>query len=340
MKKLSIKDIARMAGVAPSTVSLVLNDKAKDRRISDNLAEKVKKIALESGYKPNQVAVSLRTGTSKLFGLIIEDISNLFFARLAKAIEDEVIQYGYRVIFGSTENDTDKGNELLNVLFQRKLDGYIIAPTAGMEKSVADLVSYKYPTVLIDRYFPLQQIPYAMTDNLGGGAVVLEYLLGKGYKHIGLVTSDFPVMHPQQREAAYRSTMAKHDIQYRPEYIYKVPYQSLHDEAEFLIASYIQSNPDLDAIFFTTNYLGIAGLQGIKRLGLRIPDDIAVVCFDDHDIFKLHTPSITVVEQDIEGIAKNAIDLLMKQFSQDKNETDVMHEHVLLKGRLIERESV
>ena len=326
-----------MAGVAPSTVSLVLNGKAKDRRISDSLAEKIKKIAKESGYNPNQVAVSLRTGTSKLFGLIIEDISNLFFARLAKAIEDEVIQYGYRVIFGSTENDTNKGNELLNVLFQRKLDGYIIAPTAGMEQSVADLVSYNYPTVLIDRYFPSQQIPYAMTDNLGGGAEVLEYLLQKGYTNIGLVTSDFPVMHPQQREAAYRSTLALHNIPYRPEYIYKVPYQSLQDEAEFLIAAYIENTPGLDAIFFTTNYLGIAGLQGIKRLGLRIPEDIAVICFDDHDIFKLHTPAITVVEQDIEAIAKNAIDLLMKQFGQEKEA--IMQSHILLKGRLIERES-
>ena len=118
MKEISIKDIAKMAGVVPSTVSLVLNGKARQMRISDLLAERIKKIAHEAGYKPNQVAVSLRTGSSKLIGLIIEDISNIFFANMAKVIEDEVQKYGYRVVFCSTDNNALKGNDLINALFQ------------------------------------------------------------------------------------------------------------------------------------------------------------------------------------------------------------------------------
>lgn len=339
MKNLSIKDIAKIAGVVPSTVSLVLNGKAKERRISDALAEKIKKIAAEAGYNPNQVAVSLRTGSSKLLGLIIEDISNVFFARLAKAVEDEVNKHGYRVVFCSTENDSKKGNELINVLFQRKIDGYIIAPTEGMENKVAELLKLHQPVVLIDRYFPKLPIPFAMTDNLAGGAEVLEYLLDKGYKNIGLVTSDFPVMHPQQREAAYNSTLKKYGIDIKSGYVYKVPYQSLQQEAKDLIADFLKRTPELDAVFFTTNYLGIAGLESIKELGLRIPEDLAVICFDDHDIFKLHNPTITAVEQDVESIAKNAINLLMQQFKKEDNNI-IEPDHVLLKGKLIERESV
>lgn len=340
MKNLSIKDIARLAGVVPSTVSLVLNGKAKQARISDSLAEKIKKIAADTNYNPNQIAVSLRTGNSKLLGLIIEDISNIFFARLAKAVEDEVSKHGYRVVFCSTENNTEKGNELINVLFQRKIDGYIIAPTGGMEAKVAELIKMGSPVVLIDRYFPNLPIPFAMTDNLAGGAEALEYLINKGYKKIGLVTSDFPVMHPQQREAAYNSTLKKYGIKVKTEYVYKVPYQSLQNEAKDLIAEFLKKTKELDAVFFTTNYLGIAGLESIKQLGLRIPEDLAVICFDDHDIFKLHTPSITTVEQDVENIARNAITLLMEQFKKEDADTLTGPRHVLLRGKLIERESV
>lgn len=245
--------------------------------------KKIKKIAEEAEHNPKQVAVSLRTGSSKLLGLIIEDISNVCFARLAKAVEDEVNKHGYRVVFCSTENNSEKGNDLINVLFQRKIDGYIIAPTEGMENKVAELLKLHQPVVLIDRYFPKLPIPFAMTDNLSGGAEVLEYLLNKGYKNIGLVTSDFPVTHPQQREAAYNTTLKKYGIKIRPGNIYKVPYQSLQQEAKDLIAVFLKRTPDLDAVFFTTNYLGIAGLESIKQLELRIYEYVAVICFEDHD---------------------------------------------------------
>src|SRR5690349_555912 len=115
MRKVSLKEIAKIAGVVPSTVSFVLNGKAKEMRISTELADRIKTIAENSGYVPNQVAVSLRTGYSKILGLIVEDISNVFFATLAKTIEDEVQSFGYRVVYCSSENDKTKGNELINM---------------------------------------------------------------------------------------------------------------------------------------------------------------------------------------------------------------------------------
>src|SRR6476469_8375391 len=113
MRKVSIKDIAMQAGVVPSTVSLVLNGKSKQMRISDELTEKIKAIAKRTGYTPNQTAVSLRTGRSHILGLIVEDISNVFFATLAKVIEDEVKSLGFRILYCSTDNNDDKGCELI-----------------------------------------------------------------------------------------------------------------------------------------------------------------------------------------------------------------------------------
>lgn len=323
MKEISIKDIARLAGVAPSTVSLVLNGKEKQGRISEQLAEKIKKLAQEYGYKPNQVAVSLRTGNSKILGLIIEDISNVFFANLAKAIEDEAEKYGYHVLYCSTENNTEKGNELINLLFQRQVDGYLISPTAGMEKQISELLKSRQPLVLIDRYFPSLPAPYVLTDNIKGASCALDFFIEKGYRNIGLVTSDFPMMHPQQRESAYVQTLVKHDLPINNQFIFKVPYKASHRQAAELIADFIKNNPALDSIFFTTNYLGIHGLASINNLGMKIPDDIAIICFDDHDVFELYKPAITAVKQNVQAIAESALQILIHQLSGDKTEIEM-----------------
>ncbi len=323
MKEISIKDIAKLAGAAPSTVSLVLNGKEKQGRISEPLAEKIKKLAQEYGYKPNQVAVSLRTGNSKILGLIIEDISNVFFANLAKAIEDEAEKYGYHVLYCSTENNTAKGNELINLLFQRQVDGYLISPTAGMEKQVSELLKTKQPVVLIDRYFPSLPAPYVLSDNIRGASEALDFFIEKGYRNIGLVTSDFPMMHPQQRELAYTQTLVRHNLPINHQYIFKVPYTATHQEAVQLIGAFIKNSPELDAIFFTTNYLGIHGLSSISNLNMKIPEDIAVICFDDHDVFELYKPAITAVKQNVQAIAESALKILIHQLSGDKTEIEM-----------------
>ena len=129
MKRVSLKDIARIAGVSPSTVSFVLNGKAKQMRISETLATKIIEVAKKEGYHPNPVAVSLRTGKSQILGLIVETISGNFFASLSRIIEEEAARYGYKVVYTSTENNHQKGKELIGMLSQRQVDGYIITPT-------------------------------------------------------------------------------------------------------------------------------------------------------------------------------------------------------------------
>jgi len=179
------------------------------------------------------------------------------------------------------------------------------------------LLKAKLPVVLIDRYFPALPAPYVLSDNIAGASEALEYFIQKGHRNIGLVTSDFPMMHPQQRESAYTRTLNRHHIPVNPAFIFKVPYTALHQEATQLITDFIKGNPQLDAIFFTTNYLGIHGLASISNLEMKIPEDIAVICFDDHDVFQLHKPGITAVKQNVQEIAETAMKLLMHQLSGD-----------------------
>jgi len=320
MKRISIKDIAKIAGVAPSTVSSVLNNKAKEARISSILAEKITAISKKLGYQPNSTAVSLRTGKTQIIGLIVEDISNPFFAILAKELEDAIVKHKYRILYCSTENDDTNGADLVRMLFHRQVDGFIIAPTAGMKNSLIELSQANKPLVLVDRYFPDLKIPSVLVDNMLGIKRSMDLLWAKGYRHIGFITTDSKQIHMQQREDAFRGSLKKSKVPVNEKFILRVPFHTSHEEKVRTIMSYLKNQRGLDALIFSTNYLGIAGLEAIKLSGLSIPGNIAVICFDDLDIFRLYTPGISTISQPIGKIAKTAIQLL---FNQINNESDI-----------------
>lgn len=338
MKRLSLKDVARMAGVAPSTVSFVLNGKARQMRISDELATKVMAVVKKTGYQPHHVAVNLRTGQSKTLGLIVESISGSFFAALARVIESEADRFGYKIVYCSTENNASKGSELIRMLSRQQVDGYLITPAAGMEKDIQQLLAHKRPVVLMDSYFPELEVPYVLINNYDGVKEGMEHLIEKGYNKIGFITVDMELIQVQQRMQGYKETLRAHGIPVRNKQILKLSYNSPREEAIALIQGFIRANKDMNAIFFSTNYLGILGLESISGMGLKIPGDLAMICFDDHDIFRLYPPGITVVQQPIEEIAKTAMSLLMQQL--DKNRTLTKISQVQLPGRFIQRGSV
>ena len=335
MKRVSIKDIAKKVGVVPSTVSFVLNGKAKEMRISDELAEKIKAVVKETGYQPNHTAVSLRTGKTKILGLIVEDISNVFFATLAKTIEDEAYALGYKVVYCSTENDDEKGTELIKMLSNQQVDGFLITPCQGMADEVRKLVDHAKPVVLMDRYFSDINVPYVLVDNGAGITQGMQHLVEKGYKRIAFVTVDLHQVQMQEREMAYRECLQTYKL--HDALILKVPYTSKPEAAVDQISSFISNTPGIDAVFFATNYLGVYGLESIKNLKLSIPDELAVICFDDHDIFRLYTPEITIIKQPINHIALSAIQLLMKQFEKQELPTEELH--IFKKPELIIRAS-
>ena len=335
MKKVSIKDIARQAGVVPSTVSFVLNGKAKEMRISHDLAEKIKALAKEANYQPNYTAVSLRTGRTKILGLIVEDISNVFFATLAKTIEDEAYALGYKIVYCSTENNDEKGSELIRMLAHQQVEGFLITPSKGMASEVSNLLNSKKPVVLMDRYFKDLEVPYVLVDNKVGVKIGMEHLFQKGHQKIAFITVDLDQVQMKEREKAYKASMKGHT--YKEDLILKLSYTIKPETAVEQISAFIKNIPKLDAVFFATNYLGVYGLESIKALGMSIPDDLAVICFDDHDIFRLYTPGITIIKQPIKSIAVTAIQMLMKQFEHEKLSKEELH--VLKKPELIVRGS-
>jgi LacI family transcriptional regulator len=190
--------------------------------------------------------------------------------------------------------------------------------------------------VLIDRYFPGQNVSHVVIDNYEGAYTATEFLINKGCRNIALINTNSAMIQMQLRENGYVDAMKKAGL-YDEELILHVNYHSNEELKIEEMVRFFQNNKTIDGAFFLANYLGLAGLQAIKRIGLKVPDELSVVCFDDHYSFKLHTPSITVVEQPLDAIGMKAVELLMDQMV---TKNDFVVEKVLLKGELVIRESV
>jgi len=335
MKAVSIKDIAGQVGVSTTTVSFVLNGKAKEKRISDDLKNRILEVAASLNYRPNQVARGLRTGQTHTLGLIIEDISNPFFANLAKAVEAEADKFGYTVMFCSTENNEQKASHLLHMLKHRQMDGFIITPTQGMESEVKRLGEEGRPVVLIDRYFTDLETSYVTVDNYKGAFDATSRLIRSGYSRIGLVTTDSMQVQMKNRYDGYMGALKKYDLPQDGKLVFKLGFEHTHDEAVQQINHFIQSQK-IDAVFFTTNYLGVYGLESLRVSGKKIPDEIGVICFDDNDLFRLGTPAISVISQPIAEIGQQAVSSLLAQL-RDK---ETIPRKIMLEPRFLQRESL
>ena len=307
-KKTLIRDIAQHLDVSIATVSLVLNGKAKENRISDALAEKVLTYVEEVGYKPNQLAKSLRTGKTHVIGLIVEDIANSFFATVAGLIEKKALERGYRIIYCSTNNDTAKTSDLLTMFQERHVDGYVVAPPNGVEEEIGALVRNGKPVVLFDRLLPGVLANAVVVDGAAGTSQATRHLLSQGFSSVAFVTINSGQTQMLGRRQGYAQAMREYGLS---ELVLEVDFLLEREQMIQRIHEFLRANPLCDAILFSTNYLSVYGLEAISRLGLRIPEDIAIVSFDDSDLFRLYSPTITVIAQPMEVMADNIIGTLL-----------------------------
>jgi LacI family transcriptional regulator len=331
-KVLSIIDIAGQLGISQSTVSFILNGKAKERRISDATTQRVLKFVEEVGYKPNLLARSFRTGKTNIIGLMVESIANPFFANLARLIEENAYKNGYKILYCSTENDSGKARELMHMFKDRHVDGYIIIPTEGIRDDVNKLAAGGASVILFDRCFEGDAIDYVVLDNFNSTYNATKHLIDQGYKNIGFVTISSLQSQMQQRLAGYEKALDDHSLQH---YVKEVGFYLDTNTVVDYIVDFILRKKKLDAVIFATNYLGVSGLKAIKKAGLAIPDDLAVVCYDDLELFELHTPRITSIAQPIQEMSEQLINILLDKLASKNS----INHKVTLPGKLIIRES-
>lgn len=334
-KKVSLKDIARAVGVSTALVSYVLNNKEKEARVGKQIAEVIRKKAAELNYQPNQIAKSLKSGKSFTIGLIVADISNPFFANIARTIEDEAKKDNYTVIFGSSDENAEKSQDLMDVLIKRQVDGFIIAPTEHTEAQIKYLNESNIPFVLIDRYFPEIQTNYVITDNFKAAYQATNHLIDNGYKRVAMIAYKSNLIHMQERIKGYVSAIGERTGESVKPLLFEVAYDHAEREIQEQIESLLKGGQAIDALFFATNTLSIYGLKFLNNRRLKIPDDVAIVCFDEGDAFDFFYCPLTYVKQPLIEVAQQAVKILIDQISHPKHgETQV-----LLDSDLIIRES-
>ncbi len=329
-KQASLKDIANEIGVSIATVSYVLS-KREDSRVSPEMSDKIRKVAKKLNYQPNIIAQSLKSGRTNTIGLILADISNPFFAHLARIIEEEATRLNYTVIFGSSNENSEKSMHLIDFLLGRQVDGFIISPSYRAEKQIVDLNEKQVPFVLIDRYFPEIPTNYVIIDNYLASSSMVEELVSKGNKRIGMIAYANFLHHMEERVRGYRSVLEKNNLEFQTDWLHEVDFAQSEQQVKSAIDTMLSGKRPVDSIFFATNSLAIHGLRYLGTLNLKVPDDIAIISFDEGEAFDFYYCPLTHIRQPLEEIGQQAVQVLVNQIEHP----DSKRQQICLKADLV-----
>lgn len=331
-EKPSINDIAKILNVSKTTISFILNGKAKEKRISESLTQKVLAYIKANDFKPNQLAKSLSTGKTRTIGLMVEKISDYFFAQIAYHIEELANKKGYKIIYCSTENDTKRTKELIKLFTERQVDGFIITPPIGIEEDIQSLLNSNIPVVLFDRYFENIETNYVTTSNYTSSYKAIKYLISKNYMNIAFIELNSKQTQMRDRRNGYLTAIKENNL------IPNILSTSFSNKKQLItskISTFLTNNKHIDAIFFATNYLAMSGIKAIQDLGLNIGKDMAVIAFDDHDVFDIYNPPITAINQPIKEMSNQLINVLLEEI-EGKSTT---LQKIIVPAKLIIRDS-
>lgn len=308
----SLKDIAEKVGVSTALVSYVLNNKLKDR-INKDVAAKIRQAAIDLNYRPNQIARSLKVKKTFTIGLIVADIANPFSSQIARIIEDEAKKYGYSVIFGSSDERADKTSDLLKLLLDRQVDGLILSLPEYTEKQVQYLKKIKVPFVLIDRYYPAIQSNSVSINNFNASQKAIQHLLENGHKRIGVVAYQTSLFHLNERIRGAVELLGNNAL------IGNVGIHSINEDVIAVINGFLSDPDPVDSIFFTSNLLTVSGLKYIISLGIKVPDQLAIVGFDETDAFDLFYAPVSYVKQPMAELGRESVKLLLNSIEKKEN---------------------
>jgi LacI family transcriptional regulator len=319
MRKVTLADIAKALGVSKTLVSLVLNGRGDEHGINAETQQRVRKKAKELNYRPNPIARGLRTGKSNTIGLIVTDISNIFMAKMARAIEDKVRASNYNMVFCSSDEDPEREASLIEMLRERQVDGIILMTSAKDNSRIEELHKEGYPLVLIDRSLENISTNYVGANNFEGARDAVLHLINEGFQKIGLLAITPKYISPiRDRELGYKEALKLKNYPLEEELIRDIPFDNIKEMVFRELDDLCYPQKKIDAIFAANNSIAIACLQYFKARDLSIPEDVALISFDDIELFQFSNPPISAVAQPIQAIGEQAVALLMDRLKNPK----------------------
>ena len=321
-KKVSLKDIAKEVGVSTALVSYVLNN-LKEGRISKEIALKIREVAQRLHYRPNQIAKSLKTSKTFTIGLIVADIANPFSSTLARIVEDEANKFNYTVIFGSSDENNQKSAKVIDTLLNRQVDGLIISPPADSESQMIDLQNQDIPFVLLDRYFPSVKTNYVALNNHAAALMATEHLIESGCERIGMIHYRTNLFHLQERKRGYITALKKHNMPFKKSWLRPVDISNNKLEIEKAIKDVLNLEEPIDGIVFSSNIIAAHSLRYINTLQIRVPDDLAIVSFDETEALDLFYAPLTYIKQPLREMGAMATKILLENIASNNRITQV-----------------
>lgn len=302
--KPKIQDVARLAGVSPTTVSRVLNNRGY---ISDKTREKVNKAMKELNYFPNDVARSLFNKRTNLIGVILPTVSNPFFGELTFFIETICNSIGYKILLCNSLNNIDNEERYLEMLMRNQVDGIIVGTH---NHGILDYKNDNMAVVSIDTDLS-DNIPIVGSDNYNGGKIATELLLSKGCNNIINIDGDFSLRtQARLRKNAYEDVMKANN---KTPITYEIANTFDGGNQIHIANKILDEHPEVDGVFATNDLFAAAFINEARKRGRKIPEDLKVVGYDGTEATRSLLPDLTTIKQPIELIAKTSIDILIKE---------------------------
>lgn len=322
----TIVDVARLAGVTPTTVSRVINNRGY---ISEKTKKRVYEVMDELGYQPNEIARSLTKQKSNTIGVIVPHISHPYFAKLISNLENEAAKKDYKIILCNSKEKAEKEKQYLDMCKSNRVAGIIIC-SGNVESNKINTGGI--PVVLLEKNFEEGKLGI-QCDNYQGGKLATEHLIECGCKKIlhlsGVIDEEMPA---DNREKAFIDVCSKNEIEY---FIKKYDIDTYNQMNYYdYIKAALNEIEGVDGIFASSDLIAAQVIQVCNEIKIRIPEDIKLVGFDDVDISQLTTPRITTVHQPIKEMARLSIELIDAKYNNIE-----VNEKTILSIKLIIRES-
>lgn len=309
----TIRDVARAAGVSTATAARALGGYG---HASPAARRKVSESARQLGYRPNVVARALVSRATTTVGLVVGDIENPFFAAAARGLADVMDAHGYTVLLANADEDAGRERRAVDALRARQVDGMVVVPAPGASpEHLAELVTAGVPLVLLDRAVVGVAADSVLVRNVAGARAAVAHLAGLGHRRIGVVSDSPEITSSAERIQGYRQALRAGGIAPEPGLI------SIggptRDDGEAAALRLLDRPDRPTAVFTANNFMTVGALRAARSLGLRIPEDVALVGFDDLDWTTLVQPPVTVVRQPVADLGRVAGERLLRRLEGD-----------------------
>ena len=301
------KEIAVRAGVSQATVSRVINNKSN---VHEETRRRVLKVIEELGYIPNAAARSLVTQRTTKIGLIVSDVTNPFYPELVEAVEGLARDNGYVTLLCNTQRDPSKDRVYARFLIEQRVAGVLFTSVTPQSDAPQQFLRAGIPFVFINRYLKDLAVPSVLTDNVGGAYRMTQYLLELGHSRIAFIRGLSHTTTSQDREAGYRRCLMDHGLKVEGVYLAQGDYS--REAAYEATRRLLQLPAPPTAIFCANDYMAFGALDAVCDRGLRVPDDISVVGFDNIALASLGSISLTTMEQPTAKMARRALEILLE----------------------------